>query len=167
MWHRKKKKERKRKKNNTKYSGHFVSLQRLRAAHTLCSDQNIFLDLDKILQQSNRRRVDSQLKIIPNPVIYRQNQNPELSFIVEIRVFSFVLSVFQKHINCVTCSPNWSSSKKVENETLALPATKPSSKCYICQLIEPSQLQPCVFTVHHFAQTTEKCMMVPLVTNAP
>ena len=35
MWHRKKKK-----KNNTKYSGHFVSQQRPRAAHTLRSDQN-------------------------------------------------------------------------------------------------------------------------------
>ena len=32
-------KEKERKKNNTKYSGHFVSLQRLRAAHALRSDQ--------------------------------------------------------------------------------------------------------------------------------
>ena len=30
-----KEKEKKRKKNNTKYSGHFVSLQRLRVAHAL------------------------------------------------------------------------------------------------------------------------------------
>ena len=33
MWHRK--------KNNHKYSGYFVSLQRLRAAHALRSDQKI------------------------------------------------------------------------------------------------------------------------------
>ena len=34
-----KKKEKERKKNNTKYSGHFVSLQRLRAANALGLDQ--------------------------------------------------------------------------------------------------------------------------------
>ena len=34
-----KRKERRRKNNNTKYSGHFVPLQHLRAAHTLRSDQ--------------------------------------------------------------------------------------------------------------------------------
>ena len=36
MWHGKKEK-----KNNTKYSGHFVPLQRPRAAHALRLDQNV------------------------------------------------------------------------------------------------------------------------------
>ena len=48
------KEKEKRKKNNTKYSGHFVSLQRLRAAHALRSDQLLLLWLRTAIRVEGR-----------------------------------------------------------------------------------------------------------------